>query len=351
MVFVPVSESEVTPAWLAECLGPAWPGYESGDLRLERLAGANPKITQIFRAHLAGRASPSVRRVVVKIPAADAAHRRHEAAHRVYEREIEAYRVLQHRQGTSLARVLGSVFDAESKLGAMVFEDLGPPPPPGTGFSDGVLPRLLDVVAGMHAQFWESSGIGQAPWPRGVKNLDLWGDTPDAYASRWRTLARRVELPARLCRTGDALAVRLPAVLEELERRPRTLVHSDLHPGNVMRRGETGEPVVIDWQGTAFAGASSDVAKVMLHAPPAFLKRMERELLAGYHARLEGAGVKSYPFEALMRDYRLAQAAVLANYVMIAPAATSAFEVSLGASGEMVMAAIEAVFPEEFEWP
>ena len=159
----------------------------------------------------------------------------------------------------------------------------------------------------------------------------------------------------RLRRIGDTLLTRLPAVLAELERRPRTLVHADLHPGNLMWRHGSGVPVVIDWQGAAFAGGTSDVAKLLLHMRPDELAGQEGRLLRRYHGLIGKAGVSGYPFGRFERDYRLAQAAIFANYAIISPPARTtddlAIEASMGRSLRAVSAAIGAVFPDNFDWP
>ena len=356
MTTVPVKAGEITPAWLHTLLGPeGWPRVEA--VRTDRLPGANPKVTQVYRAHLsfsAGAAAPA-QTVIVKVPAEDPGHRSRHAAGHVYEREIGVYRLLKAEQGASMARLYAAECDHRTGMGAMVIEDLGASAP-----SDGLVPPgsagpVVEYLARLHAGFWESPGLAATVWLRGTKNLDLWGDPPDLYSPGWRRLSKRRDIGDRLRRVGDALVTRLPVVLAELERRPRTLVHADLHPGNLMWRPGSSVPVGIDWQGAAFAGCTSDIAKLFLHLRPGELVEQEERLLRRYHGLIEQAGVAGYPFGRFERDYRLAQAAIFANYAIISPPAKAAEDLAIGASMgrslRAVSAAIGAVFPDAFDWP
>lgn len=356
MTTVPVKACEITPAWLNSLLEPVgWPRVEA--VRTDRLPGANPRVTQVYRAHLSfpARATAPARTVIVKIPAEDLGHRTRHAAGHVYQRETGVYRLLEADQGTSLARLHASAYDAQTGMAAMVIEDLGVSAP-----SDGLVPvgaakRVVEYLARLHAACWESPGLASTVWLRGIENLDLWGDPPTLYAPGWKRVSERRDMNGALRRIGDTLVARLPAVLAELEHRPRTLVHADLHPGNLMWRPGPGVPVVIDWQGAAFAGGTSDIAKLLLHMPPDELAGREQGLLRQYHSLLAGQGVAGYPFGRFERDYRLAQAAIFANYAIISPPARAAddlaIKASIGRSLRSVSAAIVAVFPDDFDWP
>lgn len=332
-----------------------WPRVEA--VRAIRLPGANPKVTQVYRAHLSFHSGADVpaRTVIVKIPAEDPDHRGRHAAGRVYEREIAVYKLLRTAHGSSLAWLYAAAYDESSGMGAMVIEDLGAADPSGGLVPPGSAGEVVNYLALLHAAFWESSELAAAGWLRGTKHLDLWGDPPGLYPPGWRRVSKRRDVGDRLHRIGDALVTRLPAVLAELERRPRTLVHADLHPGNLMWRHEPHLPVVIDWQGAAFAGCTSDVAKLFLHMRPEELALHEERLMERYHGLIEQAGIASYPYGRFERDYRLAQAAIFANYAIISPPMGAhvdlAIEASMARSLRAVSAAMDAVFPVDFDWP
>lgn len=198
--------------------------------RAIRLPGANPKVTQVYRAHLSFHSGADVpaRTVIVKIPAEDPDHRGRHAAGRVYEREIAVYKLLRTAHGSSLAWLYAAAYDESSGMGAMVIEDLGAADPSGGLVPPGSAGEVVNYLALLHAAFWESSELAAAGWLRGTKHLDLWGDPPGLYPPGWRRVSKRRDVGDRLHRIGDALVTRLPAVLAELERRPRTLVHADL---------------------------------------------------------------------------------------------------------------------------
>jgi len=353
---IPVAADQITSAWLDSLLAPGgWPRIRA--VRLTRLPGANPKITQVFRARLSfARSGPApATSVVVKIPAQDPAHRKHEAAERVYERESEVYRLFADRQGALFARVHADAYDADTGLGAIVLEDLGPAPPANGVAPTAALIPAVESLASIHAAFWQSPRAAAAPWLRSDKIVDLWGEPHGMYAAGCERFAKGRDVSPRLRRISEAIGKRLGAIIAELDRRPPTLIHGDLHPGNLISRGGLDRPVIIDWQCAASAGCTSDLAKLLLHAPPDALVRDEARLLRRYQELTCTAGVTGYPFERFERDYRLAQAATFANYAGSAFMHTGpdvdGFDISMGQSLRSVSAAIEVVFPTDFNWP
>jgi len=129
--------------------------------------------------------------------------------------------------------------------------------------------------------------------------LEALRDAPDAER---RAFAERVfdKLPAALLRrAADAAGC--------------TLVHGDLNPGNILTRGEDDSPDVrfidrqpFDWSLTHWVGAS-DLAYLMgLWWEPEQRRAYEIDALRAYYEGLLARGAAAdYPWDRLLRDYRL----------------------------------------------
>jgi Ser/Thr protein kinase RdoA (MazF antagonist) len=87
-----------------------------------------------------------------------------------------------------------------------------------------------------------------------------------------------------------------------------TLVHGDVHSGNVLlpHRPEDGVKLV-DWQLWDIGNPAFDLAFFMaLHWSPPLRAAWELPLLRSYHQRLLSAGIRDYTWQDLFDDYRRA---------------------------------------------
>ena len=137
---------------------------------------------------------------------------------------------------------------------------------------------------------------------------------------------------AYLCRGLDRLIAKSAGLLDEARARfvrelfdravdrfvaraddPRglTLTHGDLNPGNLLVPRDGRGPILLidrqpfEWSAAAWLGASDLVnASVPWWDPGEARADIEAALLHGYHAALLERGVRDYPFEQLLHDYR-----------------------------------------------
>jgi hypothetical protein len=179
-----------------------------------------------------------------------------------------------------------------------------------TGCSLDQAAAVVDVVAGMHARWWGSPDLAQLSWlplPNYVDEIEY--DSADARDPWSKFLAQ----------TGDRLPTPLlglcrqmrqdQSVLERLSAPPLTLVHGDLHIGNVMFSSGRGDEILalIDWQTAVRGRGPMDIAALFASSlQPADRRTAEAELLPRYHQTLLEKGVSGYSFAECWRDYRLA---------------------------------------------
>ena len=292
-------------------------------LGYDPVPGGNPVMSQLFRVRLTG-ADGIPPSAIVKIPSRELSDRRREANSGCYAREMNVYSLLQDMQGGFQPRIWASVYDPDTGLAALVMEDLGPPPR-RCSFDIDLLRRTLENLAEIHSRFWGNDNLGSETWARSGYRADIFKEDPAKFAPNWNVLASSPTLHPHnaesVNRVAEYLTGNLIQVLDALERRPKTLIHGDLHVANMMLR-ETGhghEPVLIDWQEATYSGSSSDVAKFLATTlTPAAAAEHFEDLIAFYHNALRPDIRNHYPMSAFRHDITLALLGTFANYVICA---------------------------------
>ena len=316
------------------------------------LVGGNPDMSQVFRMRFSGGGGVP-RTAILKLPAKSSVDQVRESANGSYQREIEVYRLLRDLQGGYRPRILSELFDPETGTAALLIEDLGCLPS-SDEFTFEILQDALAGMAEIHSRFWGDDQLGAKPWMRDGYRADIFNEDTLQFAPNWKTLRTSSSLHPcdhpNVNEVGSFLSDHLLEVLDELDARPCTLTHGDLHTENMMlrRTGATAEPVLIDWQDAVYGGASSDVAKFLSTTLNPELARVHFEGLIDYYYRALGGNVRAgYCFSAFRRDVMLALLGTFANYVICATT-----EVSEGAdpafanrSLRSVSAAIDVVRP------
>ena len=245
------------------------------------------------------------RSVVVKSPLASS------RIHHVSSAEAQFY--LRHAPalGTPpLVRCLAAIQEGDGDSGTLVLEDLRathdhppwPLPPSRTQCQ-----LALDVLARVHAQWWEAPTLG-----RTVGNLH----TTESLTNMIQGVA--AQLPAFINALGDALTVEARHVFERvfgsslqpwmrlINPRALTVAHGDAHTWNFLfpRSGEGGA-FLIDWQLWHLDVGARDLAFLMaLHWYPSRRRELEVPLIRYYHEGLIASGIDNYAFEELWLDYR-----------------------------------------------
>ena len=169
-----------------------------------------------------------------------------------------------------------------------------------------VAAAVLEEMAGLHAPCWEDPDLAGRAWlNRATPESDgflaaLVGSLLPGFLERYEdSLAPEHRDVCRL------FAEHLPAYLR-LHTGPRTASHGDFRLDNLLFQAGNPRPVVVDWQTTAWAGASLDVAYFIGGCLSTEDRRAhEPDLLAHYHDALRRGGVSDYSLEQLRADTRL----------------------------------------------
>lgn len=324
-------------------------------VRFDVLEGANPDLSQVFRIFIQDEEEAgSPASAIVKIPVADSESRRREAKTGAYIREACVYELLKGIQGRFQPVIYSFAINDSSGTAALLMEDLGDYAIQHEwGVKD--IFRAVSELGKLHSKYWEDDSISALCSLRDADRADLMGEEASLFKSQWDKLLQigaydRHDYP-ELYRTGIYLKSQLNDVLDELNSRPKTLIHSDLHIGNLLIRlgaNSNASPVLIDWQAAAYSGSTSDLAKLLSTVPIAdVMAQHESRLLGSYYESLGADIADSYSWGCFLRDYWLALLATLANYVIVAATDISdeATRRSINRSLESVACFVELVRP------
>ena len=287
------------------------------------LIGGNPEMSQVFRLRISG-SGDVPRTAILKLPAKSSVDRDRESANGSYQREIEVYRLLRDLQGGFQPRILSEMFDPETRTAALLIEDLGTLPYRDE-FTIGIVRDALIGLAQVHGRFWGDGPLGAMSWMRDGYRADIFNEDTSQFAPNWEALCTSSSLHPcdrpYVNEVGRFQSDRLLEVLDELDVRPCTLIHGDLHRENMMlrRNGTIVEPVLIDWQDAVYSGASSDVAKFLATTLNPEIAGVHFDGLIDIYYRALGEDLRTgYPFPTFRRDVMLALLGTFANYVICA---------------------------------
>lgn len=167
--------------------------------------------------------------------------------------------------------------------------------------------RLVDTLADMHAQFWETECPGGD-----ATRLVSWTDpvfgamltqlvTSGVSALRERYVGR---VPVSVLDAIEQVAPEWADVLARCAEGPQTFVHNDFRLDNIFFEPD-GEPVVIDWQLAGRCRGTQDLAYLLSGSMATeTLRDCWEQLVERYHARLSARGVRGYDLSLCRFHYR-----------------------------------------------
>jgi hypothetical protein len=256
----------------------------------------------VFDVDYAPGTNPALpRRLVVKIAriGASADH------HVLYRNELNFYQRLRPSLDIEAPLSLGSHFDEDSGTFALVMEDLalrsGRCMNNLVDHSPEHVRQLLDVLAPLHARFWNSPRFEQdLAWVPAHTHGPLhtiFSDpdrVPAHVAATVPTVPFKREMLQRLGVSPADLYQQVRRAQRAQRRGPLTLLHGDCHVGNTYRLPDGAG--LIDWQLLAHGHYMHDVGYyIQTSLCVADRRRHERELIGYYLDRLQQAGVTAPP--------------------------------------------------------
>lgn len=309
---LPLSLDDVTPSWLTHALAGAFPGAVVTGVRRDREFFGTAASARLHLDYAAGcpAGPPSVH---VKGGFDDTWRKRVWMA---LHQEVRFYNDFAADVDLNLPIAYYAALD-ESPQGILVMEDLAAR---GVSFGQNMLPvtpdhvaGILEQVAGMHATWWGS------PRLEAIRGWEQPQRTFLKYLYRpkhWDVLAdwTNGDLMVEAVGSADNAVAALETLWAWCDAQPRTLVHGDLHGGNIFYESD-GRPGFLDWQ-LCFGGTySHDMAWIIITALTVEQRRThERELVETYRDALRVAGGPAPGLDDTWDAYRRQTAHAIASY-------------------------------------
>ena len=309
---LPLSLDEVTAAWLTHALADSFPGVEVAAVGRDREFLGTAASVRLHLTYSPGSA-PGPASVHVKGGFDDTWRKRVWMA---LQQEVRFYNDFAPDVALNLPASYHAALD-DSPQGILVMEDLAAR---GVSFGHNMLPvtpdhvaTVLEQIATMHATWWGSPRLGAiTEWSAPQRTFLKYLFRP----SHWEVLASWANGDLLVDAVGsaeNALAA-LGRLWEWCDAQPATLVHGDLHGGNIYYEPD-GRPGFLDWQ-LCFAGTySHDMAWIIVTAlEPAQRRAHERELVQTYRDALRAAGGPAPALDDMWLAYRKQMAHAVASY-------------------------------------
>jgi aminoglycoside phosphotransferase (APT) family kinase protein len=311
MLQIPHSSADITPDWLSHVLDSPVTA-----VRVEKSHEGTTGRALIRVDYGAPAGLPA--RLFVKLPPGDEAQRAFVCANGMGRREAMFYRFLSREVPVRVPHCYHADWDDAGEHYVMVLEQLEES---GCTFRNASTRYSLDYVrsvlaafARLHAAYWESPRFGgdlawvepPAQHPVAVKLID-------------RALAQYTDaMPSVFSDLGELYRSRQDAIHRLWEQGPQTLVHGDVHDGNLFF--DRDQPGFLDWAVLARATPLRDVGYFLAGTLRPEDQRHHREsLLAYYRDQLLANGAPAPGLEVLYRQYQWHSA-----YVWVGAAVTLA---------------------------
>ena len=247
---------------------------------------------------------PGPASVVVKIRGKDELRQQMDSVMGLYGREARFYSEYAERVPIRAPQAF-AIGDGDTT--PLVLEDLGGLRlgDQNEGLSVADAERVLDVLADMHAAFWQSQELS-ADWLARPASGDLKQLIAQIMLTGAPVLAERYagKFPDELLAQVPDTPEQWSRIFDRFDQGPHTLVHNDCRLDN-MFFDEDGSPVFVDWQFLSDARASQDVGNLLGGSMEADdLSEHWQALLRRYHDRLVAKGVSGYSFDECVLHYR-----------------------------------------------
>jgi ecdysteroid kinase len=310
----PLHPDEVTPEWLTHALRSGGIIKEASvtSIKKEMLGEGKGFLSSVLRVSIGyDKEEPGApSSVVVKIEPEEGEFHDFGEELNVFEREIRFYRDVAQNVPVRLPVIYYTV--GEPPAYSMVMEDLSSftPGDQVIGMHTAQVMDTVEIIARIQAVYWNNNALERLDWMPDSNKVS--SDYPQKWESFVKHFGAIVD-PKGLA-VGEKLTAYLDWKKKEIDRRPKTIVHSDLREDNLLfgPPGSDTPVLILDWQIAVRSIGAFDVARLISGSEiPKERTGHEFEVLRKWHGTLIEQGISGYSWDDAVYDFRLGALAYL----------------------------------------
>ena len=227
-----------------------------------------------------------------------------------FQREIRFYKVVARNVPIRLPDIYFTV--DEPPAYSMLMEDLSAftPGDQVIGMHEKQVLSTVEALARLQSRYWNNSTLEALRWMPTTNSISI------DYEEKWDSFVKHFGKYAdpQGLKVGERLGNSISWLENEISKRPKTIVHSDLREDNLLfGKPDSGEEVLIlDWQLAIRSMGAFDVARLMGGSElPSERKGHQFRVLRRWYDTLINEGIEGYTWEEAVRDFRLGALACL----------------------------------------
>ncbi|WP_309382455.1 oxidoreductase family protein [Cerasicoccus frondis] len=306
---VPETIEEITPEWVTQALRESGAIQNATIIQIEsRILGQNVGFLSVvaWLGLTYDQPEPDApKAVVIKVIPKPGKHRELGEEMHAFQREILFYRDVAPQIDIRLPKMYYAASEPPNMT--IIMEDLSycRPGDQLKGMSLDLVLATAVIVGRLQAKFWNNDALEQLDWMPESDHFEK------DYAANWDSMEEHFGhlIPEEGKELGRRMKEHIPWLFNEIEHRPRTIVHSDLREDNLIydETGAITEVIILDWQLATRRMGVYDITRLMAaSALPEQRRGHEIEILRAWHATLVAEGVTDYYWEEALYDMRLA---------------------------------------------
>jgi ecdysteroid kinase len=351
---VPATIDDIDSAWLEEVLAGAGFGrLWLDDIAVEALAVGVGLLGSVARVRLTHDYDDAPKTVIVKLPSQDMRARSIADQFGYYRREAGTYRDLLHDLPRDEVRTPRCYAVVDGPIGpVLVLEDL--PHTVGDQVAGASREQALaaaELLANIHAQFWDSEALRHHAWLPAPTD-DVIAGYGRLFELTWPMFVNSFgsHIPREHLGAAERAITNFDGVVQSFAQAPQTLIHGDFRLDNMLFSPQAlsldDEPIahVLDWQLAARGRGPYDLAFFVAGSVTPNQRRLhERAIIERYHGYLQLGGVSDYTLDDCWRDYHWGHVLNLPNPITAAVAVPPGNERGrqlLASNAERALAAI-----------
>lgn len=172
------------------------------------------------------------------------------------------------------------------------------------GMHKGQVVSVVQQLARLQSAYWNNESLSELSW------MPRMNDVSSDFAENWPSFVENYGsfLDVNAIKLGEKFSNFIDWKINEIEKRPHTIVHADLREDNIMFGpvGSEDAAIILDWQLTIRNVGAADVARLIGGSEiPKERKGHQFEILKIWHDALIEHGVKNYTWDDAVYDFRL----------------------------------------------